>query len=100
MTTRTGFSIQRLVVALLCASHVDGFSPPRSAERVHVQSASLNVDGLVNGDAIPIVDNIDLTAQLDADTIMPLAPQLTFDKYLTMQVRISLIAPRTNQQTS
>jgi hypothetical protein len=46
------------------------------------------MEGKVNGDSIPIIDNIDLTTQLDPDAIMPLAPQLTFDKYLTMQVRI------------
>jgi hypothetical protein len=44
------------------------------------------VVNMVNGDDMQIVDNIDLTAELDPDAIMPLAPPLTFDKYLTMQV--------------
>ncbi len=47
----------------------------------------LAAGGSVNGDSIPIVDNIDLTAELDPDVLMPLAPPLTFDKYLTMQVQ-------------
>ena len=90
MTTRTLSNLQRLAVTLICATHADGFSPSRSADRVY--STYLSVDGRVNGDAVPIIDNINLTAQLDPDAIMPLAPQLTFDKYLTMQVRISWMA--------
>jgi hypothetical protein len=40
----------------------------------------------VNGDPVPIVDNINITAKLGPDSLMPLAPALTFDKYMTMQV--------------
>jgi hypothetical protein len=85
MTTRR-FVFLRLIVTVLCATHVDGFSPSRCTRRVSVIGVSM--EGKVNGDSIPIIDNIDLTTQLDPDAIMPLAPQLTFDKYLTMQVRI------------
>ncbi|KAI2497716.1 hypothetical protein MHU86_16798 [Fragilaria crotonensis] len=82
MKTRE-FMFLTLVVTVVCAAHVDAFSPSRGARRVSV--AGMSMEGKVNGDSIPIVDNIDLTTQLDPDAIMPLAPPLTFDKYLTMQ---------------
>lgn len=88
MKTRE-FMFLTLVVTVVCAAHVDAFSPSRGARRVSV--AGMSMEGKVNGDSIPIVDNIDLTTQLDPDAIMPLAPPLTFDKYLTMQVRTYLV---------
>jgi hypothetical protein len=75
---------KKLVIVLICCNHVGGFCP--APQRIVVARTWVAAGGNVNGDSIPIVDNIDLTAELDPDALMPLAPPLTFDKYLTMQV--------------
>jgi hypothetical protein len=38
----------------------------------------------VNGESIPILDNVNITDTVPPDSLMPMAPPLTFDKYLTM----------------
>jgi hypothetical protein len=78
-----------LVLSFLCGSHVQGFSlfPYRRQIGVWSSSSYTRMAGdPVMEDVIPIVDDVDLAAQLDRDALMPLAPPLTFDKYLTMQV--------------
>lgn len=76
---------KKVVIALIWCNPVSGFCP--APQRIGDSMTWLAAGGSVNGDSIPIVDNIDLTAELDPDVLMPLAPPLTFDKYLTMQVQ-------------
>lgn len=81
-------SLLLLAILLLgLMNDTKGFVPPKRSSLHTCSLKSSEVD--IEEDAALTVDDLNITEPLDPNSLplVPLAPQLTFEKYLTMQVR-------------
>ena len=96
MRRNQGITLWRCLILLLgiqCQSflHSPSFSlASRSTSRFMVEEI---FPAAINGDISLVSDDINITEYVNSDELFPLAPPVSFEKFLTMQVCASLFLP-------